>query len=76
MFGVKVTVRCDNCDFGESSYGESIKECLSRRALEKMLENEGWIKIRKKIRKQYNICVKRYGKANMRKKFGGESNGN
>lgn len=75
MFEVEVTVKCDNFGFGQTSYGESIKDCLSRRALEKMLENEGWIK----IRKQYNICVfcvKRYGKANMRKKFGGESNGN
>ncbi len=75
MFEVEVTVKCDNCGFGQTSYGESIKDCLSRRALEKMLENEGWIKIHKK----YNICVscvKTFGKANMRKKFGGEGDGN
>lgn len=75
MFEVETIVRCDNCGLGQPSYGESIKDCLSRRALEKMLENVGWIKIHKK----YNICVscvKRYGKANMRKKFGGEGDGN
>lgn len=75
MFEVETIIRCDNCGLGQPSYGESIKDCLSRRALEKMLENVGWIKIHKK----YNICVscvKQYGKDNMRKKFGGESNGN
>lgn len=74
-FEVEVTVRCDNCDFGESSYGDSIKDCLSRRALEKRLEDKGWIKIHKK----YNICVfcvKTFGKAKMLKKFGGEGDGN
>lgn len=75
MFEVEVTVRCDNCGLGQTSYGESIKECLSRRALEKGLEDKGWIKIHKK----YNICVscvKRFGKAKMLKKFGGEGDGN
>ena len=74
MFVVKVTVRCDNCGLEQSSYGESIKECLSRRAFEKILKNYGWIKIHKK----YNICVscvKTFGMAKMRKKFGGEGNG-
>lgn len=69
-----VTVKCDNCGFGESSYGESIEDCLSRKALEKKLEEEGWIKIHKK----YDICVfcvKTFGMANIRKKFGGEGNG-
>ena len=48
MFEVETIVRCDNCGLGQPSYGESIKDCLSRRALEKMLENVGWIKIHKK----------------------------
>lgn len=49
MFEVETIVRCDNCGLGQPSYGESIKDCLSRRALEKMLENVGWIKIHKKV---------------------------
>lgn len=74
MVEVEVTVKCDNCGLGESSYGESIKDCLSCKELEKMLADKGWIKIHKK----YNICVscvKTFGKAKMRKKFGGEGNG-
>lgn len=74
MFEVEVTVKCDNCGFGQPSYGESIKDCLSRRALEKMLENEGWIKIRKK----YNICgecLSHYGKKYLHEKFRENDNG-
>lgn len=73
MFDVETTLKCDNCGFGESSYGESLRDCLNRKALEKKLEDKGWIKIRRK----YNICpfcVRRYGKNNMYKKFGGDAN--